>query len=168
VLHRIAVSPHGSLGLITTASDDGLLVQADELAPELVSAFGESFLSGLAELVASRWQLSVPRCELEFAWPRYFPPGGKQEKSRCSVRLHGKNLEVYADWANRMPNRPPWLDARGGIWSASTCRSFHFSVCQTTLRLGTLTPSGQITQPNRNIFPQHHLRQAKRLSRSLS
>ncbi|TVQ00031.1 MAG: DEAD/DEAH box helicase [Planctomycetaceae bacterium] len=67
VLHRIAVSPHGSLGLVVRAGEDASLSRPGDLPPEVVAAFDTSFVSGLVMLASSRWQSLVA------AWPAEFP-----------------------------------------------------------------------------------------------
>ena len=66
MLHRIAVSPQGSLGLVATGSGDAELVRTEDLSPELILEFNVSCVSGLAMLASGRWQPLVA------AWPAEF------------------------------------------------------------------------------------------------
>ena len=70
MLHRIAVSPSGILGLIAKASDSTDLIQTEDLSPELVAIFNETFVSGLATLASSRWQSAVATWPAEFVFWR--------------------------------------------------------------------------------------------------
>ncbi|MFN6305194.1 MAG: DEAD/DEAH box helicase [Planctomycetota bacterium] len=70
--YRIAISPQGALGLVSTASDMDSLVQSIEVAPEVVDAFHESIAGGLVHLASSRWQLTVKDWPAEFNFWRDF------------------------------------------------------------------------------------------------
>lgn len=70
MIHRIAISPQGSLGLVSTASEIGSLVQSDDIAPEIVDAFNVSLVGGLVTLASSRWQSAVMGWPAEFAFWR--------------------------------------------------------------------------------------------------
>lgn len=72
LIHRIAVSPQGSLGLVAAAVTLGTTDQADEVAPEIVAAFGDSLVSGLVSLASSRWSSAVTGWPPEFGFWRDF------------------------------------------------------------------------------------------------
>jgi hypothetical protein len=63
VLHRLTISPQGSLGLVATASEVDAPVQPNEIAPEIVTAFHKSIADGLTTIASSRWQSAV------MGWP---------------------------------------------------------------------------------------------------
>ncbi len=56
MLHRIAVSPHGDLGLIVTVGDEGSPTTWDIFHPKSLQAFNLSFASGIVKLAQGRWQ----------------------------------------------------------------------------------------------------------------
>jgi SNF2-related domain/SNF2 Helicase protein/Helicase conserved C-terminal domain len=70
LLHRIAVSPQGSLGLVTTTSELTSPVKSNDIVPEIIAAFNASFASGLTTLSSSRWQSAVPSWPAEFGFWR--------------------------------------------------------------------------------------------------
>jgi hypothetical protein len=70
LIHRIAISPQGSLGLVSAASEIGSLVQSDDIPPEIVAAFNASLVGGLVTLASSRWQSAVMGWPAEFAFWR--------------------------------------------------------------------------------------------------
>ena len=50
MLHRIAISPQGSLGLVATASEIGSPVESIDVASEIIDAFNVSLVGGLVTL----------------------------------------------------------------------------------------------------------------------
>ena len=70
MLHRIAVSPQGCLGLVVTASEAGTVVRSSEIAPQIISAFDQSVISGLVTLASSEWKSAVSSWPAEFAFWR--------------------------------------------------------------------------------------------------
>jgi SNF2-related domain/SNF2 Helicase protein/Helicase conserved C-terminal domain len=70
LIHRIAISPQGSLGLVSTASEIGSLVQSIDIAPEIVGAFDASLVGGLVTLASSRWKSAVLDWPAEFTFWR--------------------------------------------------------------------------------------------------
>lgn len=70
MLHRIAVSPQGRLGLVATASEIGSPVQLVDVASEIADAFHASLVGGLVTLASSRWQSAVIGWPGEFAFWR--------------------------------------------------------------------------------------------------
>jgi hypothetical protein len=57
--------------------------------------------------------------------------------------------QTKAVTSHHTPNRPTRLEARWVIWSASTCRSFPFSMCGTMLRFGTSARCRPLRKPKR-------------------
>ena len=72
MLHRITVSPQGSLGLVATASEDTSPLQTGDVAFEVVSAFNTSFISGVVTLASHVWQPYVANWPAEFSFWRDF------------------------------------------------------------------------------------------------
>ena len=70
MLHRIAISPQGSLGLVATASEIGSPVESIDVASEIIDAFNVSLVGGLVTLASSRWQTAVMSWPPEFAFWR--------------------------------------------------------------------------------------------------
>ncbi len=72
MLHRIAVSPKGRIGLIAVASELSSPIQSIHVAPEILAEFQASVASGLATLSASRWQSCIAEWPAEFGfWRNY-------------------------------------------------------------------------------------------------
>jgi SNF2 family DNA or RNA helicase len=72
VLHRIAISPQGYVGLITSSTDSESRTQVESIPAELLNSFTESFICGLAELSSGRWQLRITNWPAEFSfWREY-------------------------------------------------------------------------------------------------
>jgi non-specific serine/threonine protein kinase len=70
LIHRIAISPQGSLRLVATTSEIGSPVQSIDVASEIVDAFNASLVGGLVTLASSRWQSAVMGWPAEFVFWR--------------------------------------------------------------------------------------------------
>ncbi len=85
MLHRIAVSPHGDLGLIVTVGDEGSPTTWDDISPEVVAAFNLSFASGIVKLAQGRWQAEVMSWPPEFTFWRDY---ARDTLLPCAANTH--------------------------------------------------------------------------------
>lgn len=72
MLHRVAISPQGDLGLVATSGDSQSPIPLHDIASDLVAAFGESPATGLVALASRRWQADVAQWPAEFSFWRDF------------------------------------------------------------------------------------------------
>ncbi|MEQ1934548.1 MAG: ATP-dependent helicase, partial [Fimbriimonadaceae bacterium] len=113
MIHRIAISPQGSLGLVATTSEIGSLVQSIEIAPEIVGAFEASLVGGLATLASSRWQSAVMGWPAEFAFWRdyarsYFAALCRQSSSTSKQwsSIGPPDTTTLEEWLQLAPPMP--------------------------------------------------------------
>lgn len=110
---RIAVSPQGSLGLVSTVSESGGLAQPLQIPTEIVDAFKESFAGGLVSLASSHWQASVKDWPFEFAFWRdyartYFAAVCRQysSTSRQWTSIGPPDATTIEEWLQNAPPMP--------------------------------------------------------------
>lgn len=128
MLHRIAVSPQGFTGLVSSASEVYSTQKTSDIPADLVSAFRESFSHGLVELASSVWQLSVASWAPEYSFWRqfarhYFAAACRQYSSSVKqwVPVAPPDATLLADWISQSPPmlgleylKPPHLQ---NLWS---------------------------------------------------
>ncbi len=113
MLHRIAVSPHGDLGLIVTVGDEGSPTTWDDISPEVVAAFNLSFASGIVKLAQGRWQAEVMSWPPEFTFwrdyaRRYFAALCRQYSSSSKVwtAVPSPDVGQLEEWLQSAPPMP--------------------------------------------------------------
>lgn len=115
MLHRIAVSPQGSIGLIATVSETTSPVPASEAVPEIIAAFDVSLAHGLVTLASSCWQSAVADWPAEFGFWRNFARQYFNSLCRHSRPTSKQWFPVappdkttLGDWRQFAPPLPGW------------------------------------------------------------
>lgn len=110
MLHRIAISPQASIGLVVTKSEIGSPAKSIDVVPEIVAAFKASFACGLVTLASSRWQSEVVGWPNEFTFwrdftRRYFAALCRQYSSNSSEwsAVSPPDARLIEEWLQLAP-----------------------------------------------------------------
>ena len=113
MLHRIAVSPQGSLGLVATAGEGDSSIQSSDLPQEVVAVFHDSFVSGLVTIASSHWRSVIVSWPAEFTFwrdytRRYFAALCRQYSSSSKQwsAVASPDETLLTEWLQLAPPMP--------------------------------------------------------------